>query len=72
MNKKLGQVAAGFQSDFILTTGNPIENLSILQHPKAVSKPGRWYTGEQLNAKRDELIASRSIWQELHTLFEAM
>lgn len=70
LDEKLGEVKIGFQADFVFTRHNPTTDLSLLSQPTAVSKLGRWYTGEQLNRLRDEAIQSRSLWQEIHTLWQ--
>lgn len=69
---KLGKISANFQADFIFTEGNPVNDLSVLAQPVAVSKLGRWYTQAELIALRNAAIKQRSIWRELYTLFEAM
>jgi len=72
LENKLGKIAVNFQADFVFTEHNPVEDLSVLVHPAAVSKLGRWYTQQELTTLRNEAIKNRSIWSELHTLFEAM
>jgi len=72
LENELGQIAKSFQADLIFTSANPIENLDILSEPLAVIKSGRWLSQQTLNAMREKAIDSRSIWQEIKVLFEAL
>jgi imidazolonepropionase-like amidohydrolase len=72
LDQKVGKIAANYQADFIYSVSSPILNLSVLKEPAAVIKNGHWYSRETLNAMRDNAIESRSVWEELSVLFEAM
>ena len=69
---QIGQIEEGFKADFLYTRANPVDDLTLLVNPDAVSKKGRWLDSRQLSALRDEAIANRSIWQELRSLWQAM
>jgi imidazolonepropionase-like amidohydrolase len=72
LDQKVGKIAANYQADFIYSVSSPILNLSVLKEPAVVIKNGHWYSRETLNAMRDNAIESRSVWEELSVLFEAM
>lgn len=72
LDSEIGKVSANYNADFIYSSSNPINDLSVLKEPDAVIKNGHWYSREILNAMRDEAIESRSLWEELNVLLEAM
>ncbi len=72
MDEEIGKIAPGFQADFIYTVHNPIHNLSALIESEAVIKHGVWFSRDELNDLRNEAIDSRSFWQELRVLLEAL
>jgi hypothetical protein len=43
-----GTIAAGNRADLILSSGNPLEDLSTLQHPLGVMAAGRWHDAANL------------------------
>jgi len=68
---QLGQVAAGYDADLILSEYNPLENLITLQNPDAVVKQGRLFPKSELEQLRQKAIDERSFWQEMNTLRKA-
>lgn len=72
LGAQLGQIADGFEADFILTQHNPIDDLNRLEHPDAVIKAGIWYDQNALSAMRQNAIDSRSIWSEVGVFAEMM
>ena len=72
LDDKIGKIAHQYQADFIYTTTNPIEDLSVLVEPNAVVKHGKWYSAETLKRMRDEAIESRSFWEELSVLMAGL
>lgn len=69
---KMGQIATGFDADFIFTQYNPIEDLQALENPDAVVKSGNWYGQEELKQLRLQAIDNRSVGREMMNLFEAL
>lgn len=53
-----GQVAAGHRADLILTSANPLQDLSTLSEPLGVMVRGRWLTRAMLDEKLNELEAA--------------
>jgi hypothetical protein len=45
-----GEVAPGMRADLVLSSGNPLESVEVLQHPLGVMSAGRWQTRAQLDA----------------------
>jgi imidazolonepropionase-like amidohydrolase len=45
-----GEVAPGMRADLVLSAGNPLESVEVLQHPLGVMSAGRWQTRAQLDA----------------------
>ncbi|MCO7224590.1 amidohydrolase family protein [Pleionea sp. CnH1-48] len=72
LDKKIGKVSPQYNADFIYSSSNPINNLSVLKEPEAVVKNGYWHSRQALNIMRDKAIESRSLWEELHTLFDGL
>ena len=72
LDHQIGQIIENYNADFILSKTNPIEDLSVLESPAAVVKNGVYYSQETLVSLRTDAIESRSFWQELFTLYEAM
>ena len=46
MNNKLGQLKAGFAADIIALKGNPLENITELEHIPFVMKAGQVYKND--------------------------
>jgi hypothetical protein len=46
--QRFGTIDAGNRSDLILSSTNPLEDLSTLEHPLGVMSQGRWYSSEEL------------------------
>ncbi len=69
---QLGQIKPGFNADFILTLSNPLDRLAALENPQGVSKSGIWYDERRLLYLRAQAIQSRSLWQEIWDLVEAV
>ena len=72
LDHQTGKIYKGYKADFIYSPSNPTLDLSVLSEPTAVIKHGHWYSRETLNAMKDEAIKSRSFWEELLVIFEAM
>ncbi|MCC5879552.1 MAG: amidohydrolase family protein [Idiomarina sp.] len=53
-----GQVAEGHRADLILTSLNPLEDLSTLEQPLGVMASGRWLARETLDEKLAEIEAA--------------
>jgi len=43
-----GLVKAGFDADLLILSGNPLQDLAVLQNPVAVFVSGRYYSPEQI------------------------
>ena len=72
LEKRIGQIKTNYQADFIYTLSNPIDNLSVLETPMAVIKEGRWVSQQTFAKMRQDAIDSRSLWQELMALAQAL
>ncbi len=72
LENRIGKVSEGFDADFIFSLTSPIDDLRVLEEPDAVIKHGVWYSKQDLTDIRRSAIASRSIWQELWTLWDAL
>ncbi|NVK55503.1 MAG: amidohydrolase family protein [Alteromonadaceae bacterium] len=72
LHNEIGKIAENYAADFIYSTANPVEEMSVLTYPDAVIKKGVWYSKEQLTALRENAIESRSVWAELSTLIKAL
>lgn len=72
LEHRIGKVSEGYNADFIFSKTNPIDDLGVLEEPDAVIKHGVWYSKQDLIEIRRSAIASRSIWKELWTLWEAL
>lgn len=72
LENRIGKVSEGFDADFIFSLTSPIDDLRVLEEPDAVIKQGVWYSKQDLTDMRRSAIASRSIWQELWTLWDAL
>lgn len=72
LSHQMGKISEGYKADFIYSSVNPIQDLSVLIEPEAVVKKGHWYSREKLKAMRDEAIDSRSFWEELLVLYEGL
>lgn len=72
LDHQIGQIIENYNADFILSKNNPLEDLAVLESPAAVVKNGVYYSQETLVSMRADAIDSRSFWQELFTLYEAM
>lgn len=72
LETQIGKVSKNYKADFIYSTSNPIEDLTVLTEPEAVIKSGYWYSKDTLITMRNEAIESRSFWEEFGVLFEAL
>ncbi|MGE6647749.1 amidohydrolase family protein [Shewanella colwelliana] len=72
LEHNIGHIRVSLQADFIYTQSSPIDDLSLLKEPSAVIKNGHWYSQQTLKKMREQAIASRSLWQELKVLVEAL
>jgi len=72
LDKQMGKISVNYNADFIFSTTNPIDDLSVLEIPEAVVKNGYYYSKQQLTELRNKAIESRSLWHEISTLFEAL
>lgn len=72
LENQIGKVLENYHADFILSKTSPLEDLSVLKTPEAVVKNGYFYSKQALKNLRDKAIESRSFWDELVTLFEAL
>lgn len=72
LENEIGKIAESYKADFVYSTSNPVDNISVLKEPDAVVKAGVWYSRETLNQLKDNAIESRSVWEEINTLFEAL
>ena len=72
LDSRIGKIAPHYQADFIYSTGNPIDNLSVLKEAEAVIKNGQWHSRQALDKLRQDAIASRSFWEEFGVLIEAL
>lgn len=52
-----GTVAAGMRADLILSTANPLQDLSTLEQPLGVMANGRWYKAEELQKMLADVAA---------------
>jgi hypothetical protein len=52
-----GTVAVGSRADLVLTAGNPLEDLSTLEHPLAVVAAGRWFSATDLQTMLNGVAA---------------
>lgn len=72
LDRDIGKVSENFNADFIYSKTNPVDDISVLVQPEAVVKAGVWYSKQALNELRDKAIESRSLWEEINTLAEAL
>lgn len=72
LDTTLGQIDVGFAADFVYSVNNPLDDLSVLSTPDAVTKQGNWYSAERLKALREAAIEDRSFWAEITDLYEAL
>lgn len=72
LSQELGKISPSYNADFIYTSINPISDLSVLREPDAVAKNGHWYSRKVLHSMRKNAIGSRSIWEELSVLYQAL
>ncbi|BBN83687.1 imidazolonepropionase [Pseudoalteromonas sp. A25] len=68
LEHQTGQIKEGLSADFIYTKRNPIDDLSVLKHPDAISKRGIWLTQAQLTDLQAQAIENRSLASELWIL----
>ncbi|CAM4242508.1 amidohydrolase family protein [Pseudoalteromonas byunsanensis] len=68
LESQIGQVNAGYTADFIFTLKNPLDDLSHLKNPTAVSKHGYWLTQQQLLQLKEQAIDNRSTLLEFWRL----
>lgn len=72
LDNEIGKILENYQADFIFSKTSPLDDLSVLETPEAVVKNGYFYSKQALKELRDKAIESRSFWDELATLFEAL
>lgn len=72
LDNQIGHILENYNADFILSKINPLHDLSVLESPRAVVKSGVFYPDTVLKQLRDNAIETRSFWEELVTLFEAL
>jgi hypothetical protein len=51
-SKEFGTIAPGQRADLLLVNGNPLENLTVLEHPNGVMVRGKWLPRQEI----DELL----------------
>jgi imidazolonepropionase-like amidohydrolase len=51
-SKEFGTIAPGQRADLLLVNGNPLENLTVLEHPNGVMMRGKWLPRQEI----DELL----------------
>jgi imidazolonepropionase-like amidohydrolase len=51
-SKEFGTIAAGQRADLLLVNGNPLDNLTVLEHPNGVMVRGKWLPRQKI----DELL----------------
>jgi len=49
LSTEIGQIAPGLRAELILIDGDPIADISLLRHPTAVFRAGRYYDREALD-----------------------
>jgi imidazolonepropionase-like amidohydrolase len=49
--QRFGTIAVGNRADLNLSSANPLEDLSTLEHPLGVMSQGRWYSSEELASR---------------------
>lgn len=54
-----GQVKAGQRADLLLLDGNPLDDLTVLNHPAGVMVRGQWLSREFLDQKLAEIAQAR-------------
>ncbi len=52
---EFGEIIEGSSADFIMTKKNPLEDLSILQHPEGVMVRGQWLNREEIDQKLGQM-----------------
>lgn len=72
LGDKIGKIEENYHADFIFSKTNPINDLSVLEVPEAVVKNGIFYSKQTLKELRNKAIESRSFWEELVTLSQAL
>ncbi|MGK0305070.1 MAG: imidazolonepropionase-like amidohydrolase [Gammaproteobacteria bacterium] len=72
LDDQVGKIVENYNADFIFSKANPVNDLSVLEMPDAVVKNGYYYSKQTLKKLRDKAIESRSFWDELTTLFQAL
>ncbi len=72
LDDQIGKVVENYNADFIFSNANPINNLAVLEMPDAVVKNGYYYSKQTLKKLRENAIESRSFWDELTALYQAL
>lgn len=52
-----GEIIEGASADFILSNGNPLEDLNNLKHPQGVMVRGMWFSREEIDQKLADIAA---------------
>jgi imidazolonepropionase-like amidohydrolase len=53
--RNLGQSRRGQRADLLLVNGNPLENLTALEHPNGVMVRGKWLPRQNLAERLKQL-----------------
>ena len=53
-SNKWGRVAEGMRADLVMVGGNPLSDLSVLQHPTAVAVNGYWLGLEEIDSMLEQ------------------
>ena len=59
MEDTFGEIKEGFDADFIMVNGNPLDDLDALKDLSGVMRQGRWISKEEIEGKL-EAIAERA------------
>jgi imidazolonepropionase-like amidohydrolase len=54
-SESVGTIAPGNRADLILSTGNPLDDLSTIEKPLGVMAHGVWYTASDLQSLLEEV-----------------
>jgi hypothetical protein len=54
-SKEFGTIAPGQRADLLLVNGNPLENLTVLEHPHGVMVRGKWLPRREIDERLKRL-----------------